>query len=44
MTIDRVEWNLYMDSMGDLISEKDIWSAIRKIKNKKAVRLDEVEV
>ena len=32
--IDRVEWNL---GMVDLIREEEVWSAVRKMKNKKAV-------
>ena len=39
--IDRVEWNL---GMVDLIREEEVWSAVRKMKNKKAVGPDGVPV
>ena len=39
--IDRVEWNL---GMVDLISEEEVWSAVRKMKTKKAVGPDWVPV
>jgi hypothetical protein len=39
--IDRVEWNL---GMVDLIREEEVWNAVRKIKNKKAVGPDRIPV